>query len=160
MSTTKATAAGTAPTDAKTRPTRRRRALAVLGAAAATLTVWAIAGPLAGVDLRVHVGSGTQHVGPATVVAVSVLTGLAAWALLAALEHFSPRAPTIWTAIALAALALSLAGPLTSGATTAAKMALTGMHLAAAAVLVPALTGSRVRARTTSPPALRNTRPV
>lgn len=160
MSTTKATAAGTAPTDAKTRPTRRRRALAVLGAAAATLTVWAIAGPLAGVDLRVHVGSGTQHVGPATVVAVSVLTGLAAWALLAALEHFSPRAPTIWTAIALAALALSLAGPLTSGATTAAKMALTGMHLAAAAVLVPALTGSRVRARTTSPSALRNTRPV
>ena len=160
MSTTKATAAGTAPTDAKTRPTRRWRALAVLGAAAATLTVWAIAGPLAGVDLRVHVGSGTQHVGPATVVAVSVLTGLAAWALLAALEHFSPRAPTIWTAIALAALALSLAGPLTSGATTAAKMALTGMHLAAAAVLVPALTGSRVRARTTSPPALRNTRPV
>ena len=110
MSTTKATAAGTAPTDAKTRPTRRRRALAVLGAAAATLTVWAIAGPLAGVDLRVHVDSGTQHVGPATVVAVSVLTGLAAWALLAALEHFSPRAPTIWTAIALAALALSLAG--------------------------------------------------
>ena len=160
MSTTKATAAGTAPTDAKTRPTRRRRALAVLGAAAATLTVWAIAGPLAGVDLRVHVGSGTQHVGPATVVAVSVLTGLAAWALLAALEHFSPRAPTIWTAIALAALARFLAGPLTSGATTAAKMALTGMHLAAAAVLVPALTGSRVRARTTSPPALRNTRPV
>ena len=160
MSTTKATAAGTAPTDAKTRPTRRRRALAVLGAAAATLTVWAVAGPLAGVDLRVHVGSGTQHVGPATVVAVSVLVGLAAWALLAALEHFSPRAPTIWTAIALAALALSLAGPLTSGATTAAKMALTGMHLAAAAVLVPALTGSRVRARTTSPPALRNTRPV
>ena len=160
MSTTKATAAGTAPTDAKTRPTRRRRALAVLGAAAATLTVWAVAGPLAGVDLQVHAGSGTQHVGPATVVAVSVLAGLAAWALLAALEHFSPRAPTIWTAIALAALALSLAGPLTSGATTAAKMALTGMHLAAAAVLVPALTGSRMRARTTSPPASRNTRPV
>jgi hypothetical protein len=160
MSTTKATAAGTAPIDAKTRPTRRRRALAVLGAAAATLTAWAVAGPLAGVDLRVHVGSGTQHVGPATVVAVSVLVGLAAWALLAALEHFSPRAPTIWTAIALAALALSLAGPLTSGATTAAKMALTGMHLAAAAVLVPALTGSRVRARTTSPSASRNTRPV
>ncbi len=86
MSTTNATAAGTAPTDAKTRPTRRRRALAVLGAAAATLTVWAVTGPLAGVDLRVHAGSGTQHVGPATVVAVSVLTGLAAWALLAALS--------------------------------------------------------------------------
>ena len=156
MSTTKATVAGMAPTDAKTRPSRRRRALAVLGAAAATLTVWAVAGPLAGVDLRVHAGSGTQHIGPATVVAVSILTGLAGWALLAAMEHFTLRARAVWTATALTVLALSLAGPLSSNATTAAKVALTGMHLAAAAVLIPALTGSRVRTRTTSPPAGQN----
>ena len=157
MSTTKATVAGMAPIDAKTRPSRRRRALAVLATAAATLTVWAVAGPLAGVDLRVHVGSGTQHVGPATVVAVSILTGLAGWALLAALEHFTPRARAVWAATALAVLALSLAGPLGSGVTMAAKVALTGMHLAAAAVLIPALTGTWVRARTTFPPAERST---
>ncbi len=156
MSTTNATAAGMAPADGRTRPSRRRRALAVLGAAAATLTVWAVAGPLADVDLRVHVGSGTQHIGPATVAAVSILTGLAGWALLAALEHFTPRARAVWTATALAVLALSLAGPLSSDATTAAKVALTGMHLAAAAVLIPTLAGSRVPARTASPQAERN----
>ena len=157
MSTTKATVAGMAPADAKTRPSRRRRALAVLATAAATLTVWAVAGPVAGVDLRVHAGSGTQQVGAATVAAVSILTGLAGWALLAALEHFTPRARAVWAATALAVLALSLAGPLGSGVTTAAKVALAGMHLAAAAVLIPALTGSWVRAGTTSPQAERST---
>ena len=126
-------------TRAWARPGQRTRALAVLGAAAAALTVWALAGPLAGVDLRVHLGPATQHVGPATVAIVSILAGLAAWALLAALERFTPRARTVWTAIALVTLALSLAGPLSSGATTATKVALTGMHLAAAAVLVPML---------------------
>ena len=146
MSTIKATAAGTAPAAARTRPSRRRRALAVLGAAAATLTVWAVAGPLAGVDLGVHVGSGTQHIGPATVVAVSILAGLAGWALLAVLEHFTPRARAIWTTAAVTVLALSLAGPLSGGATTAAKVALTGMHLAAAGVLIPMLASSSVPA--------------
>ena len=145
MSTTKTTvvaAASDGTVGAPARPGRRTRALAVLGAAGATLTVWAVAGPLAGVDLRVRLGSATvQHVGPATVVIVSILAGLAAWGLLAALEHFTPRARTVWTAIALVTLALSLAGPLSSGVTTATKVALAGMHLAAAAVLVPVLTG-------------------
>jgi len=132
-------------TGVSTRPIRRTRALAVLGATVATLAVWAVAGPLAAVDLTVHLGSATaQHVGPATVAIVSILAGLAAWGLLAMLEHLTPRAPTVWTAIALVTLALSLAGPLSSGATTAAKVALAGMHLAAAAVLVPMLTGSAV----------------
>ena len=138
--TTVAAAASAGTTRAPDRRGQRTRALAVLGAAAATLTVWAVAGPLAGVDLRVHLGTATQHVGPATVAVVSILAGLAAWGLLAALEHFTPQARIVWTAIALVTLALSLTGPLSSGVTTATKVALTGMHLAAAAVLVPMLT--------------------
>ena len=143
MSTTKITvvAAASAGTTGAGRPSRCARALAVLAAAVATLTVWAIAGPLAGVDLKVQLGSATQHVGPVTVAIVSIVAGLTAWGLLAALEHFTPRARTVWTVIALVTLALSLAGPLSDGATTAAKVALTGMHLAAAAVLVLMLTG-------------------
>ena len=146
MSTTKTTAAvaaasaGTA--GAPVRPSRRIRALAVLGAAAATLTVWVVAGPVAGVDLSAQLGSApVQHVGPAMVVIVTILAGLAAWGLLAVLEHFTPRARTVWTAIALVTLALSVAGPLSSGVTTATKVALAGMHLAAAAVLIPLLVG-------------------
>jgi hypothetical protein len=137
-------------------PGRRVRALAVLGAAAATLTVWAVAGPLAGVDLRVRLGShSAQQVGPSTVAIVTILAGLAAWGLLAVLERFAPRARTVWVAIVLVALALSLAGPLTAGVTTAAKVGLAGMHLAAAAVLVPVLAGwagsRRSQVRTASP---------
>ena len=72
---------------------------------------------------------------------MSILAGLAAGGLLAALEHFTSRARTVWTAIALVTLALSLAGPFACGVTTATKVALTGMHLAAAAVLVLMLAG-------------------
>lgn len=143
MSTTKATvvAAASAGTTSAARPSRCARALAVLAAAAATVTVWAIAGPVADVDLSVQLGSATQHVGPATVAIVSIAAGLAAWGLLAALEHFTPRARAVWTAIALVTLALSLAGPLIDGATPATKVALTGMHLAAAVILVFMLPG-------------------
>ena len=115
MSTTKATAVSTASastTSAPARPSRRTRSLAVLGAAAATLTVWAVAGPLADVDLSVRLGSATaQHIGPATVAIMTILAGLAAWGLLTVLERFTPRARTLWTTIALITLALSLTRP-------------------------------------------------
>jgi peptidoglycan/LPS O-acetylase OafA/YrhL len=72
-------------------------------------------------------------------------TTLAGWALLAALERLTPQARGAWTLVALVILALSLAGPLGGGTTTAAKTALACMHLAAAAVLIPILARSVVR---------------
>ena len=149
MFTTRTTGAPTASARARDTPARlprtgrdrRARLLAVVGAAAASLAVWAIAGPLAGVQLRVHLGPRTEPVGPAAVIIASILAGLAAWALLALLERFTPRARAAWTGTALAALALSLAGPLSSGTTTGGKLALAGMHVAAAAVLLAALPG-------------------
>ena len=80
-----------------------------------SLAVWAIAGPLADVELRVHLGPRTEHVGPAAVIIASTLAGLFSWALLALLERFTPRAPAARTATVLVALALSLAGPLSAG---------------------------------------------
>jgi len=128
------------------RATRRTRALAVIGAAAATLAIWAVADPLVGVDLTVRtgVGASARQVGPAAVAFVSVLAGLAGWALLAVLERVTARARPVWIVIALVVLLLSFAGPLGT-VTTAAKVALAGMHLAAAAVLIPALARSTVR---------------
>ena len=148
MHTNKTTVQAASPrtAGAPRRRSRRNRALAVLGAAAATLAVWAVAVPLAGVDLRVHLGAGSiVHVSPVTVAIVSILAGLAAWGLLAALERFTARAQAVWTAIALVTLVLSVAGPLTGGVTPAAKAALAAMHLAAAAVLIPVLTGRVAR---------------
>lgn len=122
-------------------PGRRRvRAATVLAASLVTLAVWAIAVPIAGVDLLVHSGgSATEtEVGPAAVVIVTLLAGLAAWGLLAVLERVTPRARTIWTAIAVAVLVISLAGPL-SGVTAGAKLSLAALHLAAGAFLIPLL---------------------
>ncbi|AXI80302.1 DUF6069 family protein [Peterkaempfera bronchialis] len=129
---------------------RRTRALAVLGGVVAAFAVWVVAVPVLGVDLDARMGSGSgadpQRVGPGAVLVASLLVGLAGWGLLALLERGAPeRARTRWTAVAVVVLVLSLAGPLPGGATTAAKVALTCMHLAAGAVLIPLLSRSATR---------------
>ncbi|MEW2332639.1 DUF6069 family protein [Micromonospora chersina] len=131
----------TVPARTTARPTRRRdRALAVLAATAATLAVWAAAVPVAGVDLAVRGGAGTeQSVTPAAVAVSTLLAGLAGWALLALLERFTARARAVWTGAAGLVLLLSLLGPLTGGVGAAATLTLVALHLAAAAVLVPLL---------------------
>lgn len=116
-----------------------RRALAVAGSALAALAVWVLAGALLGVDLRVASSGQVREVGAGAVLASALLSSLAGWALLALLERFSSRARTIWTSIALVVLLASLAGPLLGALTLGGKLALVLMHLAVAAVLVPAL---------------------
>jgi hypothetical protein len=115
----------------------------VVGAAAAALAVWALAEPLAGVDLTVRTGGrDKQQIGSDEVVLVSLLAGLAGWALLDLLERFTAHAREIWTATALVVLVLSLLGPLGAAVTVAATVALAGMHLAVGAVLIPLLARS------------------
>jgi uncharacterized membrane protein YhaH (DUF805 family) len=136
-------------TGSRSRPTRRARLVAVVGATAAALGVWALAGGLLGVDLTVRTGSdaAVQHLGPVAVTLVGVLVGLAGWGTLALAERRTPaRARTGWMILAVAVLAVSLAGPLTSATTPAATVALLGMHLAVAGVLIPALTRTATRA--------------
>jgi len=118
----------------------RARALGVAGAVLAALAVWTAAVPLLGVDLLVRPGGGrTQTVGPGSVVIASLIASLLGWALLALLEHRTGRARTIWTAVALVVVLLSLGAPLTGGITTTAAVTLTLMHLAVAAVLITVL---------------------
>jgi hypothetical protein len=138
------------------RPPRRartQRGLVVAGASAAALLVWAVADPVAGINLRVHDGGGgVRPVGPAAVATVSLLAGLAGWAFLAVLERFNTRSrrPTwslrVWTVTAVAVLVVSLAGPLGSGVDGASAATLAGMHLVVAAVLIAGLRGRRLNA--------------
>ncbi|MGH3797417.1 MAG: DUF6069 family protein [Pseudonocardiaceae bacterium] len=121
-----------------TRPTARARGTAVIAAVCAALVVWIIAAPLLGVALTVVQGAGTQQVGPAAVLLVSALVGLAGWALLAVLERWTRSARSIWTALAGVVTLVSLAGPL-SATTTSATVSLTCLHLAVAAVLMSLL---------------------
>ncbi|MCD0447361.1 DUF6069 family protein [Glycomyces sp. A-F 0318] len=118
--------------------TRIRRLLVVIAASAAALALWALAVPLAGVDLAALQGGSERAVGPVAVAAAGLLTGLAGWALLAVLERFTDKAGRIWTVAAAAVLLLSLLGTL-GAVSTAAMLVLMGMHAVVGAVLIPGL---------------------
>jgi hypothetical protein len=118
----------------------RRRALAVAGAVLAPVLVWAVAVLLLGVPLAAHQGAPEPiPVGPVAVAGAALLASLAGWGLLALLERVTARGTRIWTVVAVVVAVLSLAAPLTSGATPAAGVVLALMHVAVAAVLVPGL---------------------
>lgn len=127
----------------QTRSKRTRRALTVAATAAAALLVWLIAVPVAGVELIARSGGGTQEVGGAQVAMVTVIVGLAGWALLEVLERRVANPARRWTAIALIVLALSLAGPLGTS-TVGAALTLVALHLVTAAVLIVGLRRSAV----------------
>lgn len=123
-----------------TRPRTSHRAAAVGATVLAAGAVWVLAVPLLGVDLFVPAAG--SAVGPGAVVLTALLAALLGWALLHLLERHTPRARRIWTVSAGVIALLSLAGPLTSGASAAATATLVAMHVVVAAVLIPTLPGS------------------
>jgi Family of unknown function (DUF6069) len=126
---------------------RRTRALAIMAAVGATLTVWTIAHPVARADLVVDAGSGPTTVTPAAVVLMTVVAGLAAWGLLALVDRFTRRAAAVWSWIACAVLLISLLGPIGSAVGAGATAALVAMHLVTGAVPIPIMARSSVQCR-------------
>src|SRR3984893_5175373 len=120
--------------------TGRTRLLGVAGATLAAVAVWMIQVPLLGIHLLTRFGNAApQSVGIDAVVLSSLAGSLAGWGLLAILERRFARARTIWTGIAIAVLLASFSLPVSAGTTATTKVALAMMHLAVAAVLIPAL---------------------
>ncbi len=118
----------------------RTRALGVVGAVIAAVAVWVIEVPILGLHLDIRFGTGAvQTIGIGFVVGATFFASLLGWGLLAILERRTPRAQTIWTAIAVIVLVASLSLPLYAGISGSTKVALAVMHLAAAAVLIPVL---------------------
>ncbi|NUP83415.1 MAG: hypothetical protein HOV96_38385 [Nonomuraea sp.] len=117
----------------------RRLLLTVISTPAVALAVWALAVPLAGVTLTVRQGDGTQTIGPLLVAVVTLLAGLAGWALLAVLERWTTRPARTWRIVALVVLAVSLLGPLGGAVGAAATLVLLLLHVAVGAVLVVGL---------------------
>ena len=118
----------------------RTRVLGVGGAVTAAVAVWAVAVPLLGLHLIVRFGTGSpQSIGLDFVVGASVIASLAGWGLLAMLESRTPHARLIWTITAVAVLLVSMSLPLSAGTTASTRAALAAMHVAVAAVLIPAL---------------------
>jgi hypothetical protein len=128
------------------RSTATLRAVAVLAAIVATLVVWAVEGPLLGIDLRARPpGAPVALVGPVAILFATLLAGLAAWGLLAVLERVTSQGRTVWIIVAVVALLASLILPLGGGVTMAAAVGLACIHLTAAAVLIPLLARTAVQ---------------
>jgi hypothetical protein len=124
----------------RTAPLLRTSALGVVGAVIAAVAVWVIEVPLLGLHLDIRFGTGAaQTIAVGFVIGATLFASLLGWALLAILERRTPRARTIWTAIAVVVLVASLSLPLYAGIAGSTKVALAVMHLAAAAVLIPTL---------------------
>ena len=96
--------------------------------------VWVVARVL-GVELAVHSGSGTREVGLVSVLVTATVVTLAAGGLLRVLTRRTTRAGRLWTGVALAVLAVSLAGP-AGAATLSAGLALAAMHLVVGGVVI------------------------
>ncbi len=113
---------------------RRRTGATVLGVAAAAAAVWAVAVPVAGVDLVVGEGAQARTVGLASVVVVSLLVALAAVGSRRLLVR-RRRGALTWNVLAAAVLVVSLAGP-ASAADASAWAVLTLLHLVVGGLLV------------------------
>jgi hypothetical protein len=118
----------------------RSRAFGILGATLAAVAVWAVAVPVLGVHLTTRFGNAdAQNVGIGLVVIATLICSSAGLGLLIALEKISSRAITIWTAVSIAALLISLSFPLVAGTTISAKVSLALMHVAVATILIVTL---------------------
>ncbi|MFI7361030.1 DUF6069 family protein [Streptomyces sp. NPDC050149] len=117
-----------------------RRATALGCATLATGLLWLAAQAL-DVDLRVEQGAGKppMDVSLPAVIGFTLLSSLLGWGALFLLEKRARRARTIWTALAITVLLVSLVPVFAAEATLGAKTVLSLMHVTVAAVLIPML---------------------
>ena len=118
----------------------RTPVVAVLGATAAAVAIWAIA-TAAGAELTVSFGPGQpiQKVTVVNVVVAALVGSLAGWGVLALLRRFTAKPQAVWTVIAIVVALVSLAGPLSATASLGTKVSLVAMHLAVATVVIAVL---------------------
>jgi hypothetical protein len=118
----------------------RARALCAAGGALAAALAWIVEVPLLGIHLNFRFGTGhIQTIAVGQVIGVTVAASLLGWLLLALLERRTARSRLLWTTIALAALAVSLALPLAVATTTSAAVGLIVMHLIVGTAVIPAM---------------------
>ena len=132
------TSADALPDSTTSRARRGLRAGAVVGAVLANCLLWLVASAL-GADFVLSDSVGKVVLGLGTIIVFTLGFALLGWGTLAVLERFPRRARTTWTVIATVVLLLSLVPIFLEHATTGTRTALVLIHLAVAAVLIPAL---------------------
>jgi Family of unknown function (DUF6069) len=125
------------------RARRRTRRAIVVAAAAATTTVGWLASRLVDIDYTIGTPLGTRSITLAQVSLATALFGLAGWAVYGVLERYTRRARPLWITIAVVVLALSIVPIYVLQAGMDTRLALTGLHCLAGAVLIPGLPQSR-----------------
>jgi len=125
---------------------RGDRVVVVLAAVIAPALVWLVAT----VGFGQHLyqpgfgGSAPQELSIWLAAVVAGIAALAGAGVLALIERINRRPAQVWLVVSTAALILSLGGPLSGeGISTANRLALVSMPLAAGAVLVPLLLPQR-----------------
>lgn len=114
------------------------RLVPIFLAVISTTVVWYIAHSVLDVDLKAKTGATVTEVTLPTVIVVTFVVGMLAWALLALLERLTGAARGIWTTIAVLFFLVSLLGP--AGAVgNSAKLGLACLHIVAALVIIPGL---------------------
>jgi hypothetical protein len=114
-------------------------------AAGAAAVVWVLATQVAGVDLAVRSGSGTQHINVVSVVVTTIVVAMTGAGLLRFLERRTAQARTIWTAIASVVWVVSLAGPL-GARSVGAGLWLAALHVVVGSIVVVGLRRRTARA--------------
>jgi hypothetical protein len=117
----------------------RTRVLGIVGAVAAALVAWGV-GALLGADYWIADSQGTARVDLLATTGSAAIIGLLGWAVLAVAERVTRRGRTAWTVLAVGVLALSIVPIGLVDATPSTRIGLALIHLAVAAVLVPAFT--------------------
>ncbi|HVX42256.1 MAG TPA: DUF6069 family protein [Mycobacteriales bacterium] len=118
------------------------RALAAVAATAATSAIWAVT-HAAGADFAITASGRTGTISLPFVVLVTLGFAALGWASLAVLERFTRSARRTWTVAAIAVTALSFFPIFLDGAAAGTRVGLCLIHLAVAAVLIPAFRASR-----------------
>lgn len=131
---TATTDAGASPVRARASARRRRRALGVVATLVVALAVWLV-GRLSGADYWIADSQGTVRIDALVTTQVTVVLGLAGWAVLALLERLTRYGTAIWTVLATVIVAASMIPVFLVEATTATRVALVAVHLAVGALI-------------------------
>jgi drug/metabolite transporter (DMT)-like permease len=121
-----------------------RRVIVVAAAVVANALAW-LAGRHAHVDYIVQTPLGAREITLSMVVAATLVSGLAGWAVFSLLERRTRNTGRAWIALAALVLALSILPMFVLPAHLDTKLTLTALHCIAAAILVVGLPYSPAR---------------
>jgi drug/metabolite transporter (DMT)-like permease len=115
-----------------------RRVIVIAAAAVVNGLAW-LAGRYAGVNYIVQTPLGARQITLSLVIAATLVSGLAGWAVFSLLERRTSNTGRVWIALAAWVLALSILPIFVLRAHLDTKLTLTALHCIAAAILVVGL---------------------